>query len=343
MTYVPTYSEVEEEIDSVTLNLSNYVTQKEFKNVTKVHTSDFALKTNVVEIKKKVDDIDIDKINGIDELQGKNYIEDSYLYFNQKYKYFEADKTDTQTLLSWQSAGISNEKLTPIKDASSPSLLFEKTKPYLKISYLKFLTQEKIHIHKSIVNIYIVYLMSDITDIKGSDLLKYGLFGATRYDDNNKLVGYGVGFGTQKYTHDDGKEARNLVILGINSNALVLGKGSIKVTTNDSIALQAKNKLKPNCKIPDKKFVLSVHYNATDDSSESFLFINGVEQYKFKADKNKVVARKLNLGSISDNSVLHDSHTKNGNIYSFSVDYKLPTIDKIQKIHKYLMKKQHIK
>ena len=70
MTYVPTYSEVEEEIVSVTLNLSNYVTQKEFKN-----TSDFALKTNVQEIKKIVNDIDIDKINGKDELQGKNYIE----------------------------------------------------------------------------------------------------------------------------------------------------------------------------------------------------------------------------------------------------------------------------
>ena len=67
------------------------------------------------------------KINGIDELQGKNYIEDRYLYHNQKYKYFKHDKTDTQKLLSSQSAGISNEKLTPIKDTSSPSLLFEKT------------------------------------------------------------------------------------------------------------------------------------------------------------------------------------------------------------------------
>ena len=70
--------------------------------------------------------------------------------------------------------------------------------------------------------------MSDITDVKGSDLLKYGLFGATGYGTNSKLVGYGVGFGTQKYTHDDGKEARNLVILGTNSNALVLGKGVLK-------------------------------------------------------------------------------------------------------------------
>ena len=68
--------------------------------MTKVYTSNFALKTNVSVIKKKVDDIDIDKINCIDELQGKNYVEGSYLYRNQKYEYFKADKTDTQKLLS---------------------------------------------------------------------------------------------------------------------------------------------------------------------------------------------------------------------------------------------------
>ena len=66
MSYIPTYSEVEEEIVSVTLNASNYVTQKEFKNVTKVDTSDFALKTNATEIKKKVHDTDVDKIDFIE-------------------------------------------------------------------------------------------------------------------------------------------------------------------------------------------------------------------------------------------------------------------------------------
>ena len=99
--------------------------------------------TNVAEIKKRVDDIDVDKIDLIDEIQGKNYVEDSYLYLHQKYKYFKVDKTDTQKLLSWQSAGTSNEKLTPIKDTNSPSLLFEKTKPFLKIRSFKFLAQGK--------------------------------------------------------------------------------------------------------------------------------------------------------------------------------------------------------
>ena len=100
MSYVSTYSEVKEEIVSVTLKLSNYVTQKEFKNVTNVDTSDFALKTNVAEIKKKFYNINVNKINDIDELQGKNYVEDSYLYLNQKYEYFGKDKVNSHKFLS---------------------------------------------------------------------------------------------------------------------------------------------------------------------------------------------------------------------------------------------------
>ena len=129
MTYAPTYSEVEEEIVSVTLNLSNYVTQKEFKNVTKVDTSDFALKTNVAEIKKKVDDIDVAKINSIDELQGKNYIEDSYLYFKPEYRYFEI--TGIKSVFSWKSIGLSDEKLKSIGDDYSPELWHDKERTYL--------------------------------------------------------------------------------------------------------------------------------------------------------------------------------------------------------------------
>ena len=130
--------------------------------------------------------------------------------------------------MSWKSAGISNEKLEPPEDKNAPKALFEEIWPYLKTESFKFLAQKKIYLHKSIANIYIVYLMPDVTDAKGSDLMRYGLFGATGYDTSNELVDYGVGFGTQKYTHDDGKKARNLVILGTNFNALVLAKVLLK-------------------------------------------------------------------------------------------------------------------
>ena len=227
--------------------------------------------------------IDVDKINITDQLQGKNFVENSYLYFNQKYEYFEIDKANPHKRLSWKSAGVSNEKFKPPEDKSSPKVLFES---------FKFLAQERItYTHESKVNIYIVYLMPDITDSKGSDIVRYGLFGATAYNAGKKLVGYGVGFGTQKYTHDDGKDTRNLVILGINSsdssNALVLGKGSIKITTNDNVAVQAKDKLKTNCTKPDKEFVLRVHYSVNDDNSESLLTIFSNINLKQKSLKLK--------------------------------------------------------
>ena len=98
MSYVPTYSEVEEEIVSVTLNLSNYVTQKELKSLTTVDTSDFALKTNVAEIKKKFDAIDVEKIDFIDELQGKNLFEQIYLLLTSAYKYFKIVRDSTKNI-----------------------------------------------------------------------------------------------------------------------------------------------------------------------------------------------------------------------------------------------------
>ena len=99
--------------------------------------------------------------------------------------------------------------------------------------------------------------MPDITDAKGSGIVRYGLFGATVYTTGKKLVGCGFGFGTQKYTQEDSKKARNVAILGVNSsdssNTLVQGMGNIKITTNDKVAVQAKDKLKTNCKIHNKK------------------------------------------------------------------------------------------
>ena len=128
----------------MTLNLSNYVTQKEFKNLTKADTSNFALKTNVAEIKKRFDDIYVDKISSIDELHGKNYVKGSYLYLNQEYDYFEIHKVNPHKFLSWKSAGVSNEKSEPRKDENSPKVLFEEIWPYLKTESFKFLAQKKL-------------------------------------------------------------------------------------------------------------------------------------------------------------------------------------------------------
>ena len=53
--YFPAYSTARNEIVSVN------VTQEKLKNLTKVGTSNFALKTKAAEIKNKVDKVDVDK------------------------------------------------------------------------------------------------------------------------------------------------------------------------------------------------------------------------------------------------------------------------------------------
>ena len=92
----------------------------------------------------------------------------------------------------------------------------------------------------------------------------------------------------------------------------------------------------------NKKFCLSLHYNGTN----SYLFVNGTEIYKFKAKDSETVASSLCLGNISkDFSV--DNMKKNiglnGYVYDFSVDYDAIAVDGILEIHKYLMEKNNMK
>ena len=46
----------------VKVDLSNYATKTDLKNVTHVDTSSFALKTNLANLKTEVDKLDIDKL-----------------------------------------------------------------------------------------------------------------------------------------------------------------------------------------------------------------------------------------------------------------------------------------
>ena len=47
---------------NVKVDLSNYATKTDLKNVTHVDTSNFALKTNLASLKTEVDKLDIDKL-----------------------------------------------------------------------------------------------------------------------------------------------------------------------------------------------------------------------------------------------------------------------------------------
>ena len=201
------------------------------------------MKTNVAEIKKKFDDTDVDKTDFIDEVQGKNYIEGSYLYFKPEHRYFEI--TRIKSVLSWKSIGLSDEKLKSICDGCFPELWYDK-----EITYLKFrngvIAQEKIsYTHDHIGNLYIIYSMLYITYKSGPDTIGQCLFGATDYNEK-KWSGYGVPFGKQHYLRkDSGKNANNLIILGADLSdssdeetkknyILILGKRSVQINNYSS-------------------------------------------------------------------------------------------------------------
>ena len=108
--------------------------------------------------------------------------------------------------------------------------------------------------------------------------------------------------GSKTYLHKSyGKDARDLIIFGADlgdsshaenkiNNILVLGKNSVKLSNT---TIQAEDELKTNCTIFGQKFVLSLHYNGDD----SYLFVNGTQQYKFKTKDSEIKPNNLCLGN----------------------------------------------
>ena len=137
--------------------------------------------------------------------------------------------------------------------------------------------------------------------------------------------------------HADGTYGVNVIIFGANlkhsshlnnkeKNILVLGKDFIQGINGSTI--YAEKMYTPNFTVYGKKICLSLHY----DSDHSYLFANGRQIAKFKAKDSEIVPYPLKDFSISNPTGLQ------GYVYDFSVDYKAISNDKIQVIHRYLMK-----
>ena len=82
----------------------------------------------------------------------------------------------------------------------------------------------------------------------------------------------------------------------------------------------------------NKKFVLSFYYNGDD----SYLFVNGKRELKFKAKDNQIVKEILCLGNISDDWTAANAQETGpwGEIYDFAVDYTSTNIGNIYNIHR---------
>ena len=87
---------------------------------------------------------------------------------------------------------------------------------------------------------------------------------------------------------------------------------------------------------PGKKFILSLHYNGDN----SYLFVNGRKELKFKTKTDQIINKNLCLGNLS-----HDwTKDQSTNIYDFVVDYKaIVRTTTIYDMHRYLITKHNIK
>ena len=87
--------------------------------------------------------------------------------------------------------------------------------------------------------------------------------------------------------------------------------------------------------------MLSLHYSDND----SYLFVNGKEELKFKAKTGQLVKEKLCVGNLSDQWTTSESEKTGlyGNIYDFIVGYKqVENVKAIYDMHRYLMTKHNI-
>ena len=152
---------------------------------------------------------------------------------------------------------------------------------------------------------------------KNADIDKYGYSGyETGFDRRSSFSFLGRGFG------------QNVLFFGVDmsfsayinnkeKDILVLGKGPTQGLEHTSTA---EKKYSISFTVTKKK-----QWNGTNSS----LFVNGTEVYKFKAKDSKIVVTPLRLGNISkDWSTDNMKKTGfDGYVYDFSVDYDATDVD----------------
>ena len=72
--------------------------------------------------------------------------------------------------------------------------------------------------------------------------------------------------------------------------------GNLFVQSINDTTLYAEKIYSQNFSAANKKFVLNLHYNGDD----SYLFVNGQRELKFKAKDDQIVKEILCLGNITD-------------------------------------------
>ena len=115
-------------------------------------------------------------------------------------------------------------------------------------------------------------------------------------------------------------------------NMLVLGEGPTQGLRDTTVASEPKYPI--NFTQSGKELALLLHYNGIN----SFLFVNTIKVYQFKAQDSEVKPYPLCLGNISKDFTIDNMKKTGLKGYAFFVDYNIIDTNDILDIHNYLMK-----
>ena len=271
---------------------------------------------------------------------------------------FTAGKIST-----WKSTGIfnylGNSNMNAVGDSKSvlPELKNDgRRHVYLQGNHFQ---QNNVIIpnNNNVINIYCVYKIDPIASTRDDTFtIQNVLFGSveiTKNADTSKYncKGYGICFDEGRtFSKGNINNGQNVLIFGVHESSLVHANnkanniyvmGDLFVQGINDTALYAEKVYSQNCTQPSKKFLINLHYNGDD----SYLFVNGKQELKFKCKTKNLVKEKLSIGNLSDQWTASESEKTGlyGNIYNFVVDYKsINGVKPIYDMHRYLMTKHNI-
>ena len=360
---------------SLTSQLNDLKSQHIATEVTGIDNKTKKNASDILALKNKLTQKE-DTIN--ENERGLNFNRGFFLYKDQSYLTYECKMGSfgfgltSKDITEWKSTGIYNHS----SDSNMKAVANAKT------NLPNFKNDGRMHVHlngnhfqqnvasipnnNNAVNIYWVYKLDQLASTRDkSYTIQNALFGAmqitkdaTDYDKND-YKGYGTFFDERSefgHTITEGgnphtTDARNVLIFGADmsfsvhatnrANHIYLMGTGLTQGINDTTIYAEKNFYR-NFTDFSKKFVLSLHYNGDD----SYLFVNGRQELKFKCKTDELVKEKLCIGNLSDQWTTRESEKTGlyGNIYDFVVDYEqISGVKPICDMHRYLMTKHNIK
>ena len=171
-----------------------------------------------------------------------------------------------------------------------------------------YFTQNKVIIpnNSNVYNMYCVYELQSVTASRYDTFtIQNALFGAMQITKNSDTSKFKYKDEGGMFSKGNINNGQNVLIFGVDESSLahannkannIYVMGDLFVQGINDTALYSEKVYSQNFTQPSKKFVLRLHYNGDD----SYLFVNGKQELKFKCKTEHLVKEKLCLGNLSD-------------------------------------------